>query len=502
MALTSDGYLERRLLDAYLREDLFGMVSRGTMEGDCLRFSWSPDRTWRIPLAPGDAVQRYRVAEAFVWENERRLESLEELSRPLFERVDEPQALREELLTAVRQRTLCQAEQARWFRTLEEPRTWHEWMLHYDRLASFQDHPYYPTARAKVGLTDEDLRRYAPEFGNRFELRWTVGQNPTPFQGPLPAWWPRSRQGVLVPVHPHTLESMPDLDAPLADMWARPTLSVRTVALEAEPAYHLKLPLLMRSLSYKNLRKVKPDTLIDGHLIQSYLQEHVGPELGVLFTDESVGMAVDNRADLGCILRRYPAEELRGCRVLPVAALHAPVPGGGTVLDTLGPDFPARYAALTLRLHLTLWCRYGIALESNQQNTLIVISPDGSLRLLLKDNDAARLYRPLVPDELASRLQDPCLLVEDWESIANMFITITLQLNLFPFVPELRPILEDCLTDLPRQDLVRRYVLEPERLPVKYLFSAGTLFSKARTGAADINKHYGRTGPNPLQCAR
>jgi hypothetical protein len=40
-------------------------------------------------------------------------------------------------------------------------------------------------------------------------------------------------------------------------------------------------------------------------------------------------------------------------------------------------------------------------------------------------------------------------------------------------------------------------VLEAERLPVKAMVTAGTLLSKQRSGAADINKFY-TSGPNYL----
>lgn len=63
-------------------------------------------------------------------------------------------------------------------------------------------------------------------------------------------------------------------------------------------------------------------------------------------------------------------------------------------------------------VHLTLWLRYGIALESNQQNAILSMTPDEALTLVMKDNDAARIF---VQDDLA---------------LAQMFITITLQLCL------------------------------------------------------------------------
>ena len=44
---------------------------------------------------------------------------------------------------------------------------------------------------------------------------------------------------------------------------------------------------------------------------------------------------------------------------------------------------------------------------------------------------------------------------------------------------------------------LRAALLDAEELPVKAMVTAGTLLSKERSGAADINKHY-TTGPNYL----
>jgi hypothetical protein len=45
--------------------------------------------------------------------------------------------------------------------------------------------------------------------------------------------------------------------------------------------------------------------------------------------------------------------------------------------------------------------------------------------------------------------------------------------------------------------VLRTQVLDSPRLPVKAMVTAGTLLTKERSGAADINKHY-TTGPNYL----
>ncbi|MCZ8488664.1 hypothetical protein O9992_19980 [Vibrio lentus] len=46
-----------------------------------------------------------------------------------------------------------------------------------------------------------------------------------------------------------------------------------------------------------------------------------------------------------------------------------------------------------MQVHLTLqWIRYGIALESNQQNAIIAFDEQGKMTLAMKDNDAARIW--------------------------------------------------------------------------------------------------------------
>src|SRR6185437_12346374 len=86
----------------------------------------------------------------------------------------------------------------------------------YDALAAARPHPAYPTAACRLGFTDEDSLRYAPEFRPEFELAWVAVPRAAlvtarPGQ---PAWWPEmSEVGLpadlaasheLLPVHPLT----------------------------------------------------------------------------------------------------------------------------------------------------------------------------------------------------------------------------------------------------------------------------------------------------------
>lgn len=187
--------------------------------------------------------------------------------------------------------------------------------------------------------------------------------------------------------------------------------------------------------------------------------------------------------------------------------------------------FFADYLDLTLRLHLLLWVRYGMALESNQQNSVLVFSDEApGLRLLIKDNDAGRIWADRLaracPD-LAARLndlQDRRIVVSDALPLAQMFSTITLQLNIAVLVEglsaaghvsredlyrQVRARIEEVLNDLAAQgeavDLARQVLLEDERLYIKYLLRAASLESKESTGATDVNKFYGKSAPNFLR---
>jgi siderophore synthetase component len=481
-----------------------------------------------------------------------------------------------ECAIALSQRQICEAERERWFAELRasapeaDPADWHARLLHYDRLGAFLDHPLYPTARAKLGFDGEALAAYSPEFQQRFQLRWLAV--PRALHHPSvageqgwPVLWPdfddvglpsdMAQTHALIPVHPFVWERELDgflresglhecaVRAPLPCLTVAPTLSVRTVVLLDAPEWHLKLPLTIRTLGAKNIRTIKPSTIHDGHCIQTALEAIAAREPAIagrlLLTNEERGAHVDNRMFLGYILRRYPEAALRDSSMIPVAALTARVPSGRLVAEDLAAQFYGGdldaffddYLDLTLRLHLLLWLRYGIALESNQQNSVVVLSHSLShnasrLRLLLKDNDAARIHldhlrcrRPDLASHLAA-LRDGRIVVTEALPLAQMFTTITLQLNIAVLAERLasplglppaalharvRQVIESMLAELAAEgeDVApaRRLLLDDDRLYIKYLLIAATLAEKNETGAADVNKFYGRSAPNFLRPA-
>ncbi|KUJ67335.1 hypothetical protein ACZ90_29805 [Streptomyces albus subsp. albus] len=432
--------------------------------------------------------------------------------------------------------------------------------LAYDTLAAWEPHPVHPAGRARHGLAEDRLAPYAPEYHPEFAPRWIALPGPAVTGDPdrLPGWWPTpgalglpglDGSHLALPVHPLTSDAL--LAEALRDAglgsaartaertWppVRPTLSMRTVAVVHDPATHLKLPLPTATLGALNRRTIKPGTLTDGAVAQRLLEAVLAREPALarvlLLADETTWLHAGHEY-LAALVRRHPAG-LDHCQVVPVAALPAAAPGGRTVAEELadryyGGDLTAfldAYLGVLFPLHTTL-LGYGIALESHQQNTSLVLdrAEDGGprLRLLVKDHDGPRVH----PGRLAAALGDPAaaralcgfddrrILTERDTALTDVFTTITV--HLCAAAPLLSPspgpppgrvlaLLRRHLTEaVERLDgrpgdpgrVLRAQVLDADRLPVKAMVTAGSLYSKERSGAADINKHY-TSGPNYLR---
>lgn len=362
-----------------------------------------------------------------------------------------------------------------------------------------------------------------------------------------------------------SLAILPDAVGPQA----RPTLSMRTVALAEDPTVHLKLPLNTSTLGRLNRRTIKPGSLVDGAATQRLLERVLEGEPRfrdvVLLADERCYAHAGHEL-LGVLVRRYPPE-LADSLVVPLAALLAEAPDGRMVIDQLavrffdGEPLTVLDAVLTplFQWQVTLF-RYGIALESHQQNTSLVldrVAGHPRVRLLFKDNDGPRINLVRLRQALGASAPDPRefddarILTEEDRPLTDLFTTITVHLCAaalaFGLVERgrtsrgravglIRERLEetiDALADTARPAahgragagpvssgdagspegdpadparrateepaaVLRRHVLDALDLPVKAMVSAGTLLTKERSGAKDVNKHYTR-GPNYLR---
>lgn len=440
--------------------------------------------------------------------------------------------------------------------------------LAFDTLAAHLDHPVYPTARGRSGLSDEQLPAYAPEFHPRFALRWLAVPREA-VTGTLPDHWPTlallglgklDRTHVTLPVHPLTVGAPLEKAlratgltecAVLADrahLEAVPTLSMRTVAMSADPLLHVKLPLATATLGLRNRRTIKPGTLVDGAAGQRLIERVVAHEPRfrdtILHADETMYAHAGHEL-LAALFRRYPAG-LQDSVVVPMAALLAEAPDGRLVVDHLADRFYGgdplalldAWLALLFDWQTTLF-GYGIALESHQQNISLVLDrpTDGltRLRLLLKDNDGPRINAARLRERLGEEFSggtgerlgddatgllgfdDARTFTKGDQPVVDLFTTITVHLcaGAYAFglarhgrapLPVLLRLVRDRLAEAVERlgtgagepgAVLRSQVLDSPRLPVKAMVTAGTLLTKERSGAADINKHY-TTGPNYL----
>ena len=532
-------YLARRVLDALLREDYGGLrrhiyrnasrsnghICRDTSRHSCRHISGADvaPATLRLPggravrLARDGFLADYRVADDVG------LDEVLGALRHLADPADDVAAFARECREALATLHLHAAHHAQVVGRLERSPTY------YEVLGAYVDHPVYPTARCRFGLTEDDLRGYAPEFAPVFPLRWAaLPRDRITEAGNRPEWWPRpadvglpATRRVLLPVHPITARGLNGLDVDLAPepyLEVTPTLSMRTVAVDA--ATHLKLPLLTSTLGLRNRRTIVPGTLHDGALVQRLLARASlrTPVPVVLADEQTYGHAADPL--LGYLIRRVPPRT-----AVPVAALLAVAPGGRYVIEELTDDiagFFDAYLRILFGWHVALF-GYGIALEAHQQN-ISVMPPDTGPEplalpelpeLLVKDNDGALLdpvalaRHDLGPVEVVDRR----MLTADREALARVFVTITLHLcagaiafglaergllSLRAGLGLVRARLDQAL-DEHGQTFLRSRTLDADRLPTKAMITAGTLVDKARTGALDINKHYGPPGPNYLR---
>ncbi len=569
-------YVTQRIIDGCLRENLHDIVHAGQQASPppAVLEAWAeagrPSAWWRIahwpcgivwlPVEPSDYMQPLRaLSDGWVRESAQgalREHGAERWLGLISQGLDEETATLhrryvEEAQLAAAHRTLAREAYAgqagRLAQALDHP-AWGERLLLADQVASYRDHPFYPTARAKTGLDTAALRDYAPEFDPSFELHWlAVPRAQATLSSAPPAFWPQAGElgldpalqhsHTMLPVHPLTWSRLHELPLPAGTERAphrflrvRPTLSVRTVMPVEHPHHHVKLPLLMYTLGALSLRMMRPSSLYDGLWFQRVLNaiRESDAELRgrYLHVDEAHYGHVADARHLSYLLRVYPAS-LDQATLIPVAALCGDMPDGRPLAAHLveryhGGDTLAwwrQYLALLCGVHLRLWLVYGIALEANQQNAVLICRPDAPLQLLMKDNDAGRIWMPRLRARLPGvdafgPLHNERILVRDDTALGQMFCTITLQLNLLAVLEgvaagddglraamyeALRHGLDEALQKLRAQGVdiaPAQALLGAPKLPVKYLMSAGSLLSKQTTGAADIQKFYGDSAPN------
>ncbi|MFF4233970.1 IucA/IucC family protein [Streptomyces sp. NPDC001820] len=293
-------------------------------------------------------------------------------------------------------------------------------------------HPLHPTPKSREGLSEAEVRLYSPELRGSFPAHWMAVDRTvlatesawTEHGRTLPAEQLVARlcgdiqlpdNSVPLPLHPwqarelkHRPAVVALLDAgllhdlgPHGDPW-HPTSSVRTVHRPGAPAM-LKLSLGVRITNSRreNLRKelhrgVEVHRLLRTGLAEQWRAAHRGFDIvrdpAWLAVDTTEGEPVPG---LDVVLRHNPFGF--GDDAVCIAGLTAPRPWPGRagmhsrLADVVGrlaartgrptgavaAEWFLRYLDHVVRPVLWLDATAGIALEAHQQNTLVILDPDG-----------------------------------------------------------------------------------------------------------------------------
>ncbi|MBL1093753.1 MULTISPECIES: IucA/IucC family protein [Streptomyces] len=294
-------------------------------------------------------------------------------------------------------------------------------------------HPLHPTPKSREGLSDAETRAYSPELRGAFPLHWIAVHRSavaadsawTERGKPVPAERLTARLAgeglqlpddtVPLPLHPwqaRELAGRPDLTAlrdagllydlgPHGPLW-HPTSSVRTVHRpDAEAMLKLSLGLRITNSRRENLRK----ELIRGVEVHRLLRTGLGEQWQTAhpcfdIVRDPAYLAVDGPdgepvQGLDVVIRHNPFT--RTDDAVCIAGLTSPRPWPGhagvrsrleDLVGTLAArtgrptgavaaEWFLRYLEAVVRPLLWLDGTAGIVLEAHQQNTLVLLDPDG-----------------------------------------------------------------------------------------------------------------------------
>ncbi|MFE2293970.1 IucA/IucC family protein [Streptomyces sp. NPDC059452] len=292
-------------------------------------------------------------------------------------------------------------------------------------------HPLHPTPKSREGLSEAESRRYSPELHGSFPLHWfAVDRTLIATDSAWTEGGAASAEELLaphreglslppgtaaVPLHPWQaadLLSRPQIAAlratgllhdlgPYGEHW-HPTSSIRTVHRPgARVMLKLSLGVRITNSRRENLRKelhrgVEVHRLLTTGLAERWQREHPGFDIvrdpAWLAVDDPEGTPVTG---LDVMLRQNPfgpgddavciagltaqrprpgRPEMRSRLAEAVTALAART---GRPLADISAEWFRRYLDRVVRPVLWLDAHAGVALEAHQQNTLVLLDPDG-----------------------------------------------------------------------------------------------------------------------------
>ncbi|MGW3582391.1 IucA/IucC family protein [Streptomyces rubiginosohelvolus] len=292
-------------------------------------------------------------------------------------------------------------------------------------------HPLHPTPKSREGLSESESRRYSPELHGSFPLHWfAVDRSLAATDSAWSEGGPATAEELLaphaaglktppgtvaVPVHPWQAADLlhrPQARAlvetgllhdlgPHGDHW-HPTSSIRTVHRPgARVMLKLSLGVRITNSRRENLRKelhrgVEVHRLLSTGLAEHWQREHPGFDIvrdpAWLAVDDPEGTPVTG---LDVMLRHNPFGPGDDAACIAGLTAQRPRPGRPGMHSRLsevvsglrartgltGTDVSAewfrRYLHHVVLPVLWLDAHGGVALEAHQQNTLVLLDPDG-----------------------------------------------------------------------------------------------------------------------------
>ncbi|MGW8985747.1 IucA/IucC family protein [Streptomyces parvus] len=292
-------------------------------------------------------------------------------------------------------------------------------------------HPLHPTPKSREGLSESESRRYSPELHGSFPLHWfAVDRSLAATDSAWTEGGPATAEELLaphteglktppgtvaVPVHPWQAADLihrPQVRAlaetgllhdlgPHGEPW-HPTSSIRTVHRPgARVMLKLSLGVRITNSRRENLRKelhrgVEVHRLLSTGLAEQWQRAHPGFDIvrdpAWLAVDDPEGTPVTG---LDVVLRHNPFGPGDDAACIAGLTAQRPRPGRPGMHSRLaevvsglrartglsGTDVSAewfrRYLHHVVRPVLWLDAHGGVALEAHQQNTLVLLDPDG-----------------------------------------------------------------------------------------------------------------------------
>lgn len=304
-------------------------------------------------------------------------------------------------------------------------------------------HPYHPNFRVKKGFTPEEVIQYSPEFNTQVNIHWLAIHRSVAFTSidttsyvllfaqhfvkEYQAWYEHIRlqhldpeQYLPLPVHPWQWENkLRFLASNLINSQqllivqslqkTRPSMSFRTMMPLDNRGPHLKLATAVHTTSA--LRTVSPASASNSAPLSNWLKELLTQyqdfEKPLFLARDLAGIntmhpsiSLQEKKHLAMIVRENPLQMLEDSQILiPVATLFATsaisqLPLLIEIIEAskIEPEmYLIDYCKCVLQCQLHLLLKYGVALEAQQQNTLVIFQHNRPIGLVIRDLGGIKL---------------------------------------------------------------------------------------------------------------